>query len=271
MSHSQPLESALEVSPLTVLVRGVLEWACPHAFLEDLFDHSGARRSVFAAFQADQNSKPTDYHSHRRCALYQVLGGLIPASLPPWSRSPPNAWTNWHENLRWRPLKPAQAVGRIATGEVGEQTVEVEDTDTGRCVRMRRIILQLDTATTEGEPEIVLLTNLRGLSGLRICELNRDRWSKERHFALVKTVLRGELESLGCPGAAIFVLCLALVASNALAVVKQALRTTPDVEEFEKLSGGAFHCCRYHAAVPVVIVSACFSKRGFPWPETPSQ
>ncbi len=115
MSHSQLLKFALEVSPLTVLVRGVLEWACPHAFLEDLFDHlcrpkqwnrklgisaitwlilavvSGARRSVFAAFQADQDSKPTDNHSHRRCALYQVLGGLILALLPPWSRSPPNA------------------------------------------------------------------------------------------------------------------------------------------------------------------------------------
>jgi hypothetical protein len=32
---SQPqsrFDTAIEISPLTVLVRGVLEWACPHSF-----------------------------------------------------------------------------------------------------------------------------------------------------------------------------------------------------------------------------------------------
>jgi hypothetical protein len=77
-SQAPRIEIAIEVSPLTVLVRGVLEWACPHAFFEELFDRqcrprqwnrklvisaiawlmltvvSGVRRSVFAAFQADQ-------------------------------------------------------------------------------------------------------------------------------------------------------------------------------------------------------------------------
>jgi hypothetical protein len=32
------IETAIEISPRTVLVRGVLEWACPHAFFEELFD-----------------------------------------------------------------------------------------------------------------------------------------------------------------------------------------------------------------------------------------
>ena len=30
--------TSIESSPLTVLVRGVLEWACPYAFFEELFD-----------------------------------------------------------------------------------------------------------------------------------------------------------------------------------------------------------------------------------------
>ncbi|HMB05679.1 MAG TPA: hypothetical protein VKP69_18330, partial [Isosphaeraceae bacterium] len=68
--------------------------------------------------------------------------------------------------------------------------------------------------------------NLRGISALRIGKLYRDRWSIEHHFALVKKVLRGEIESLGRPRAALFVLCLSLGAGNALAVVKQALRPT---------------------------------------------
>lgn len=374
MSPAQRMESALDVSPLTVLVRGVLEWACPHSFLEELFDRlcrpkqwnrkltisaiawlllavvSGARRSVFAAFQADQDSEhPTitataaalyakygrtdprfaaavvqesaermnqvmtaagvtslfgweGYRirildgtdlggtEHRLKPLRRINAAGLPGRLvvvyelatglavdavasedaytserelvqPIVARARPkdlfvadrnfcttkilfgvsdrNAFfvIRQHESLRWRPLKPARVLGRVASGEVWEQPVEVEDTDTGRCVRMRRILLKLDTPTADGELEIVLLTNLRGISALRICELYRDRWSIERHFALVKTVLRGEIEGLGRPRAALFVLCLSLVAGNALAVVKQALRTTHGDEELEKLSG----------------------------------
>jgi hypothetical protein len=32
------LEIAIEVGPLTVLVRGVLGWACPTSLFKDLFD-----------------------------------------------------------------------------------------------------------------------------------------------------------------------------------------------------------------------------------------
>ena len=70
---------AVEISPLAVLVRGGLEWACHGAFPDDLFDRqwlpkqrsrtlgisavpwlmftvlSGDRRSVFAAFRADRD------------------------------------------------------------------------------------------------------------------------------------------------------------------------------------------------------------------------
>lgn len=38
MTTRPRMETAIEVSPLTVLVRGVLEWACPHSFFEELFD-----------------------------------------------------------------------------------------------------------------------------------------------------------------------------------------------------------------------------------------
>jgi hypothetical protein len=102
---------------------------------------------------------------------------------------------------------------------------------------MRRILLVLDTPTEEGETEIVLLSDLRGICPLRICRLYRDRWTIERHFSLVKTVLHGEIEGLGRPRAALFAMGMALVAANALAVVKQALRVTHGQEEFEKLSG----------------------------------
>jgi hypothetical protein len=142
-----------------------------------------------------------------------------------------------HPNLRWRPLKEARRVGRVATGEVWEHPIEVEDTDTGERRGARRIILKLDAPTEEGDTEVVLLSNLRGVSALRICELYRDRWTIERHFSLVKAVLNGEIEGLGRPRAALFAMGMALVAANALAVVKQALRVTHGEAEFERLSG----------------------------------
>jgi Transposase DDE domain len=365
---------ALEVSPLTVMVRGVLEWACPRSFFEEIFDRecrpaqwnrkltisaiawlmlavvSGVRRSVFAAFQADQATdaptitatasalyakygridprytaavvresgrrmselmraagvrEPFGWEGYRVIVLdgtdlggtehrLKVLRGIKAAGLPGRfvaayelatgvvidAAASEDAYTSerelvrailavavlnnlfvadrhfctteilfsiiekrasfvirQHENLRWRPLKGAKSVGRVDTGEVWEQPIEVEDTTTGECRRMRRIILKLDTPTDEGDMEIALLSNLKRVSALRICELYRDRWTIERHFSLVKTVLHGEVESLGRPRAALFAMGMAMVAANALAVVKQALRVEHGDEEFAKLSG----------------------------------
>jgi hypothetical protein len=374
MSTQSRLGIATEVSPLTVMVRGVLEWACPQSLFENLFDQecrpkqwsrklgisaitwlmlsvvSGVRRSVFAAFQADQASDaPTILAS--AAALYAKYGRINPnfttavvresgrrmhslltdvgvkgpfgwegyritildgtdlggtehrlkplrsikaAGLPGRyvaaydlatdlvvdAAASEDAYTSerelvrsllavamayqlfvadrhfctteilWaimdrqaffvirqHTSVRWHPLKEAVAVGRVASGEVREQPIEVEDTGSGQRRRMRRIVLKLDTPTEDGDTEIALLTNLKGISALRICDLYRDRWRIERHFALVKTVLHGEIEGLGQPRAALFAMGMALVAANALNVVKQALRMTHGEEEFEKLSG----------------------------------
>ena len=56
--------------------------------------------------------------------------------------------------LRWRPLGVAEPTGRVATGSVREQWVEVEETATGRRVEMRRVILELDTPTEDGEIKV---------------------------------------------------------------------------------------------------------------------
>lgn len=374
MPTQSRIDTAIEVSPLTVLVRGVLEWACPNAFFEELFERqcrprqwnrklaiaaiawlmlavvAGVRRSVFAAFQADQGSEaPTITAS--AAALYAKYGRIDPGLTTAIVRESaarmqellnaagvrqPFGWEGYrvtmldgtdlggtehrlkplrrlkaaglpgrfvaaydlatglvvdvaasedaytserelvrsilavaepdqlfvadrhyctteilfaimdrraffvirqHTNLRWHARKEAKLIGRVETGEVWEQEIEVEETDRGQRRRMRRIVLKLNTPTEEGDTEIVLLSNLKGISALRICDLYRDRWTIERHFALVKTVLHGEIESLGRPRAALFAMGMALVAANALSVVKQALRLTHGEAEFEKLSG----------------------------------
>jgi DDE family transposase len=143
-----------------------------------------------------------------------------------------------HKKLRCRARRKARYIGRVATGEVWEQPLEVEDTETGERRKFRRIILKLDTPTREGETEIRLVTNLRPhVCALRIATLYRKRWTLERHFDFLKNCLFGEIEGLGKPRAAIFAMSMALVAGNAVAVVKQALKTSHGEEEFEKLSG----------------------------------
>lgn len=141
-------------------------------------------------------------------------------------------------NLRCQQGGRKEPLGRTTTGRVYERTLEVEDTRTGERFGLRHLILALDEPTEDGDAEVRLLTNLPAtVSGLRIAELYRERWTLERHFDLLKNCLHGEIESLDKPPAAIFMMCLALVAANALAVVRLAIRATHGEEELERLSG----------------------------------
>jgi hypothetical protein len=137
-----------------------------------------------------------------------------------------------------RELRRAKRIGRVETGVVWEQPVEVTDGRSGRRLTLRRIIVRLDEPTEKGETEIRLLTNLPSrVNAKKIARLYRLRWSIERHFDLIKNSLHGQVESLGQPRAAIFALCLSMVAGNALAAVQGALRAIHGDEETDKLSG----------------------------------
>ncbi len=142
-----------------------------------------------------------------------------------------------HQKLRRQRRGVARRLGRVATGEVWEQPLWVQDRHTGRRRAVRRITLKLDEPTRDGDTEVRLLTNLPArVDGRRVAELYRRRWTLEGHFDLVKNDLHGEIESLGRPRAALLTMCLALVAANALAVVRQALRASHGIEP-EDLSG----------------------------------
>jgi hypothetical protein len=135
-------------------------------------------------------------------------------------------------------LVKARKVGRVETGVVYEQPVELTDKQSGETIRVRRILLKLDQPTESGDTEIRLLTNLPPRNGAKkIARLYRERWTIELHFDVIKNHLHGEIESLGQPSAAIFVLCLSMVAANALAIVQRAIEITHGREAFERLSG----------------------------------
>ena len=130
--------------------------------------------------------------------------------------------------------------GRIQTGRVYEQAMEIIDPTTGSTLTIRRITVKLNQPTRDGDTEIHILTNLpqRAADACKVAELYRKRWSIETMFQELTETLSCEIKTLGYPKAAVFAFCLALVAYNGISVIKAALRSVhgPDSVE-EQVSG----------------------------------
>jgi IS4 transposase len=145
------------------------------------------------------------------------------------------------QNLPYRETGPAEVVGRSATGTVLEQAIEVEDPDSpGAVHRLRRIVVQLDRPTRDGETEVVLVTNLPGeVSAFACCAAYLERWQVERHFQAMTDLLHCEVPELGYPRAALFAFCMSAVAGQALAVLKGSLRAAHGQELADEVSSYA--------------------------------
>jgi len=128
--------------------------------------------------------------------------------------------------LHWELLGKRKSRGRSKTGRVYEQTVRLDRPDTGETLVARRITVELDKPTRDGEKEIHLLTNLPAerASAKQVASLYEKRWTIEKAFADLTVALVCEIRTLGYPKAALFGFCLALVAYNAVSLVKAALR-----------------------------------------------
>src|SRR5207248_2977744 len=88
-----------------------------------------------------------------------------------------------HEGLPFDPVNILRSVGRIETGHVAEQRVQVRDAQ-GQAHLFRRIQVKLDQATRDGDRVLYILTNipLRKASAKRIARLYRKRWTLETAF-----------------------------------------------------------------------------------------
>jgi hypothetical protein len=142
-------------------------------------------------------------------------------------------------NLPWRFVGERRSCGRIETGKVFEQTIRVVHEE-GEVLFLRRITVVLDRPTRDGDSEIHILTNLpaKDARAKVIAELYRKRWTIETAFAELEATLRGEIETLGYPKAALFAFCVALVSYNILSVVKAALRSVHGAKVVtEEISG----------------------------------
>src|SRR3954468_6235520 len=83
-----------------------------------------------------------------------------------------------HKGLPWQARRELRYAGRTDTGRVYEQEVEVTD-DRGQGLRLRRIVIRLDEPTRDGETEVALLTNVRGVKTLKLARLYLERWTIE--------------------------------------------------------------------------------------------
>lgn len=149
--------------------------------------------------------------------------------------------TRQHQNLPFEMLTALCSAGRIETGKVAEQRVRVIDAK-GEAHRFRRIRVELDQPTRDGDRVIYLLTNLprKVASAKAVARLYRKRWTLETAFQELEGHLHSEINTLGYPKAALFGFCLALVAYNILAVVWAALRGVHGEQKIDQEISGYY-------------------------------
>ena len=151
--------------------------------------------------------------------------------------------------------------GEGPTGKTYEQPVEF--IYEGKTYKLRRITVELLQATRDGDMSLHLLTNLPAkVSAPKVAELYRRRWTIETLFLEVTTTLTCEINTLCYPKAALFVFCLALVAANAVAVVKAALRAAHGEENADELSGYylALEIKQVHEGMMIAVPATCWDE-----------
>lgn len=140
-----------------------------------------------------------------------------------------------HGNMQGKLKGKRRLVGEGPTGKIYEQ--EIQLTFEGETRIFRRITIELLEPTRDGEVVMHLLTNLpKDVSGAVVATMYRRRWTIETLFAEVTETLACEINTLCYPKAALFVFSLALLAANAVAVVKASLRAAHGAAEADQLS-----------------------------------
>lgn len=139
-----------------------------------------------------------------------------------------------HLNLPWQALEPLKPVGVLSSGVVSEQAVQLTD-EQGNILKLRRIVVQLNTPTRHGETEVTILTQLPAtqVDALKVAMLYLERWSVEKMFQVVTDVFHCEIKTLGYPRAALFVFAMAVVSFNILSTVKAALKSVHGTDKIE--------------------------------------
>jgi hypothetical protein len=117
-------------------------------------------------------------------------------------------------------------------------------------VTLRRIKLELNKPTEDGDWEIYLLSNLpKSVRADKLAQIYAQRWQIEDAFGELTASLRCEINTLGYPRAALFAFALALLAYNAVSLVKTALAAAHGGDDEVKRHISFYQLAREVAAV----------------------
>jgi hypothetical protein len=130
-----------------------------------------------------------------------------------------------HAQVEWESAGKLRRLGRTEGGRLREQRVSIRD-DKGELVYLRRVVVELDEPTRDGDTVIAVLCNLpeEDADARAVAKLYRRRWTIEHAFEDLAVALECEINTLCYPKAALFGFCVGLVVYNLMAVVKGALR-----------------------------------------------
>ncbi len=166
--------------------------------------------------------------------------------------------------LHWKLAGKRKYRGRTETGEVYEQTILLDNPQTGETLVARRITVELDEPTRDGESEIHLLTNLpAAIRAKRVARLYAKRWSIETMFLELTTALVCEINTLGYPRAALFGFCLALVAYNVVSLVQAALRAVHGHQKVEEELSWYYVCMhvgKVYEGMMIAVPDRCWTE-----------
>ena len=137
-----------------------------------------------------------------------------------------------HGQLKGTVIGARKLKGAIDTGKVYEQKIGLVNAQ-GATLTLRRITVALHEPTRDGDTAIHVLSNVprQKASAHKLAESDGKRWTIETMFQELTETLTCEVNTLGYPKAALFGFCLALMAYNAVAVMKAALRAVHGCEK----------------------------------------
>jgi hypothetical protein len=142
-----------------------------------------------------------------------------------------------HAQVQWESAGKLRRLGRTEGGRLREQRVSIRN-DKGELVYLRRVVVELDEPTRDGDTYVAVLCNLpeEDADARAVARLSRKRWTVEHAFEDLALALECEINTLCYPKAALFGFCVGLVVYNLMAVVKGALRGVHGQAEAEQMS-----------------------------------
>jgi Transposase DDE domain len=142
-----------------------------------------------------------------------------------------------HAQVQWESAGKLKRLGRTEGGRLREQRVSIRD-DQGELVYLRRVVVDLDEPTRDGDTYIAVLCNLpeEDADAKEVAKLYRRRWTIEHAFEDLALALECEINTLCYPKAGLFGFCVGLVVYNLMGLVKGALRGVHGEVQAEQMS-----------------------------------